>query len=191
MKTLVIASMVISTLGLSAAAHAGQSTLSVGYAQSKVQDFKNINGVNLKYRYEWDSPISVISSFTYMSGDQSESYYVYRDRIDNHAEVKYYSLSVGPAYRINPYISVYGLLGLNYNKVDYTSSWNNYAYNTYEYMGEESGNQKKTSFMYGVGFQVNPIESLAIDVGYEGSRLDVDGRNLSINGFNIGVGYRF
>ena len=191
MKTLVIASMVISTLGLSAAAHAGQSTLSVGYAQSKVQDFKNINGVNLKYRYEWDSPISVISSFTYMSGDQSESYYVYRDRIDNHAEVKYYSLSVGPAYRINPYISVYGLLGLNYNKVDYTSSWNNYAYNTYEYMGEESGNQKKTSFMYGVGFQVNPIENLAIDVGYEGSRLDVDGRNLSINGFNIGVGYRF
>ncbi|AHY09245.1 Ail/Lom family outer membrane beta-barrel protein [Serratia plymuthica] len=191
MKKLVIASMVISTLGLSAAAHAGQSTLSAGYAQSKVQDFKNINGVNLKYRYEWDSPISVISSFTYMSGDQSESYYVYRDRIDNHAEVKYYSLSVGPAYRINPYISVYGLLGLNYNKVDYTSSWNNYAYNTYEYMGEESGNQKKTSLMYGVGFQVNPIENLAIDVGYEGSRLDVDGRNLSINGFNIGVGYRF
>lgn len=191
MKTLVIASMVISTLGLSAAAHAGQSTLSAGYAQSKVQDFKNINGVNLKYRYEWDSPISVISSFTYMSGDQSESYYVYRDRIDNHAEVKYYSLSVGPAYRINPYISVYGLLGLNYNKVDYKSSWHNYAYNTYEYMGEESGNQKKTSLMYGVGFQVNPIENLAIDVGYEGSRLDADGRNLSINGFNIGVGYRF
>ncbi|MEE4408518.1 MULTISPECIES: Ail/Lom family outer membrane beta-barrel protein [unclassified Serratia (in: enterobacteria)] len=191
MKTLVIASMVISTLGLSAAAHAGQSTLTAGYAQSKVQDFKNINGVNLKYRYEWDSPISVISSFTYMSGDQSESYYVYRDRIDNHAEVKYYSLSVGPAYRINPYISVYGLLGLNYNKVDYKSSWHNYAYNTYEYMGEESGNQKKTSLMYGVGFQVNPIENLAIDVGYEGSRLDADGRNLSINGFNIGVGYRF
>ncbi|WP_346826246.1 Ail/Lom family outer membrane beta-barrel protein [Serratia inhibens] len=191
MKTLVIASMVISTLGLSAAAHAGQSTLTAGYAQSKVQDFKNINGVNLKYRYEWDSPISVISSFTYMSGDQSESYSVYRDRIDNHAEVKYYSLSVGPAYRINPYISVYGLLGLNYNKVDYKSSWHNYAYNTYEYMGEESGNQKKTSLMYGVGFQVNPIENLAIDVGYEGSRLDVDGRNLSINGFNIGVGYRF
>ncbi|VEA67772.1 Attachment invasion locus protein precursor [Serratia plymuthica] len=191
MKKLVIASMVISTLGLSVAAHAGQSTLSVGYAQSKVQNFKNINGVNLKYRYEWDSPISVISSFTYMSGDQSESYYAYRDRIDNHAEVKYYSLSVGPAYRINPYISVYGLLGLNYNKVDYKSSWHNYAYNTYEYMGEESGNQKKTSLMYGVGFQVNPMENLAIDVGYEGSRLDVDGRNLSINGFNIGVGYRF
>ncbi|WP_434461487.1 Ail/Lom family outer membrane beta-barrel protein [Serratia plymuthica] len=191
MKTLVIASMVISTLGLSAAAHAGQSTLTAGYAQSKVQNFKNINGVNLKYRYEWDSPISVISSFTYMSGDKSESYYIYRDRIDNHAEVKYYSLSVGPAYRINQYISVYGLLGLNYNKVDYTSSWNNYAYNTYEYMGEESGSQKKTSFMYGVGFQVNPMENLAFDVGYEGSRLDVNGRNFSINGFNIGVGYRF
>ncbi|ANS44819.1 Ail/Lom family outer membrane beta-barrel protein [Serratia inhibens] len=191
MKKLVIASMVISTLGLSVAAHAGQSTLSVGYAQSKVQDFKNINGVNLKYRYEWDSPLSVISSFTYMSGDQNESYYVERDIIDNHAEVKYYSLSVGPAYRFNQYISVYGLLGLNYNKVDYKSSWNNYANNAYEYMGDESGSEKKTSLMYGAGFQLNPMENLAIDIGYEGSRLNIDGRNLSINGFNIGVGYRF
>ncbi|CAI2537944.1 Attachment invasion locus protein precursor [Serratia liquefaciens] len=58
-------------------------------------------------------------------------------------------------------------------------------------MGEESGNQKKTSFMYGVGFQVNPMENLAVDIGYEGSKLDAGGKNRSINGFNIGIGYRF
>ncbi len=191
MKKLVIASVVISTLGFGTAAQAGQSTITAGYAQSKVQDFKNINGVNIKYRYEWDSPISVISSFTYMSGDKNESYSLYRDVIDNHAEVKYYSLSVGPAYRFNQFVSVYGLLGLNYNKVDYKSSWNNYANGAYEYMGEESGNQKKTSFMYGAGFQVNPMENLAVDIGYEGSSLDAGGKNRSINGFNIGVGYRF
>lgn len=34
---------------------ADNHTLSAGYAQSKVQDFKNIKGVNLQYRYEWDS----------------------------------------------------------------------------------------------------------------------------------------
>ena len=191
MKKLVIATLVVSTLGFGTAAQAGQSTITAGYAQSKVQDFKNINGVNIKYRYEWDSPISVISSFTYMSGDKNESYNLYRDVIDNHAEVKYYSLSVGPAYRFNQFVSVYGLLGLNYNKVDYKSSWNNYANGSYEYMGEESGNQKKTSFMYGVGFQVNPMENLAVDIGYEGSSLDAGGKNRSINGFNIGVGYRF
>lgn len=191
MKKLVIATLVVSTFGFGTAAQAGQSTITAGYAQSKVQDFKNINGVNIKYRYEWDSPVSVISSFTYMSGDKNESYNLYRDVIDNHAEVKYYSLSVGPAYRFNQFISVYGLLGLNYNKVDYKSSWNNYANGSYEYMGEESGNQKKTSFMYGVGFQVNPMENLAVDIGYEGSSLDAGGKNRSINGFNIGVGYRF
>ena len=172
MKKLIISTLVLSTLGFGMAAHAGQSTITAGYAQSKVQDFKNINGVNVKYRYEWDSPISVISSFTYMSGDKDESYNVYRDKVNNHAEVKYYSLSVGPAYRFNQFVSVY-------------------AYNTYEYMGEESGNQKKTSFMYGVGFQVNPMENLAVDIGYEGSKLDAGGKNRSINGFNIGIGYRF
>lgn len=45
--------------------------------------------------------------------------------------------------------------------------------------------------MYGVGFQVNPMENLAVDIGYEGSSLDAGGKNRSINGFNIGVGYRF
>lgn len=39
---------------------ADNHTLSAGYAQSKVQDFKNIKGVNLQYRYEWDSPVSVV-----------------------------------------------------------------------------------------------------------------------------------
>ncbi|EEY3549660.1 Ail/Lom family protein, partial [Escherichia coli] len=42
---------------------ADNHTLSAGYAQSKVQDFKNIKGVNLQYRYEWDSPVSVVGSF--------------------------------------------------------------------------------------------------------------------------------
>lgn len=191
MKALLMTSAIAAFLGLSPLAQASQQTVTLGYAHSKIQDINNLNGVNIKYRYEWDSPLSVIGSITYMSGNDDYSYHLTRDIINNKVDVKYYSLSVGPAYRFNSWISLYGLLGLNYNKVDYKSSWYNYESGSYRYMGEEHGNQTKTSFMYGAGVQINPIENVAIDIGYEGSSIDDGNKSHAINGFNIGVGYRF
>lgn len=191
MKTFLITTGIAACLGCSTLAQADQQTVSLGYAQGKVQDAGNINGINLKYRYEWDSPISVIGSFTYMSGNDNYSYLLTRDIIDNKIDLNYYSLSVGPAYRFNEFISLYGLLGFNYNKVDYTSSWTNYESGSYRYMGDEKGSQSRTSFMYGAGVQINPIENVAIDIGYEGSSIDDGNKSHTINGFNIAVGYRF
>ena len=54
--------------------------------------------------------------------------------------------------------------------------------------GSES--YKSTSFAYGAGIIINPLENLTVNVGYEGTTADLDD-NYSINGFNIGVGYRF
>jgi putative virulence related protein PagC len=45
--------------------------------------------------------------------------------------------------------------------------------------------------MYGAGVQINPLPNFVIDVGYEGSKLNGNFNDLSVNGFNIGVGYRF
>lgn len=45
--------------------------------------------------------------------------------------------------------------------------------------------------MYGAGVQINPIENVAIDIGYEGSSIDDGNKSHTINGFNIAVGYRF
>ncbi|MGP4129946.1 Ail/Lom family outer membrane beta-barrel protein [Pantoea tagorei] len=191
MKKSVLATLIMVSLGIHANASADQQTVTLGYAQSKVQDFKNIRGINLKYRYEWDSPLSLISSLTYMSG--SGSYNPQIDSMDifeSDAKVKYYSLSVGPAWRVNQYISLYGLLGLNYNKVDYRESWYNYE-GSYVYMGDRSLSEKKTSLMYGAGVQINPAKNLAIDIGYEGSRLDVADKDMSINGFVLNLGYTF
>ncbi|WP_337261479.1 MULTISPECIES: Ail/Lom family outer membrane beta-barrel protein [unclassified Serratia (in: enterobacteria)] len=190
MKALWMTSALVAALGLSTLAQADQHTVSVGYAQSKVQNLHNINGVNLKYRYEWDSPVSVIGSFTYMSGKDDYSYLLARDIINNEAKIKYYSLSVGPAYRFNEFISAYGLLGFNRNKVDYSSQWYNYQ-GSYVLAGSQSGNENKTSLMYGAGVQINPIENVAVDIGYEGSRLNIAGQSHDINGFNIAIGYRF
>lgn len=191
MKNACLFSLMLLTLGINTHTHAAQHTFSFGYAQSKVQDFKDIRGVNLKYRYEWDAPVSLIGSLTYMSGSgEYQPFTDSMDRFDAQAKVKYYSLAAGPAWRINSWISLYGLLGVNYNKVDYREEWYNYE-GRYVYMGETRLNENKAGLMYGAGIQINPLDNLAVDIGYEGSRLKVADKNMTINGFNVNFGYRF
>ncbi|ENN8379042.1 Ail/Lom family outer membrane beta-barrel protein [Providencia rettgeri] len=58
--------------------------------------------------------------------------------------------------------------------------------------GHEEGHVSKnsTNFAYGAGVIINPMENIAVNIGYEGTQADMDGHK-SMNGFNIGVGYRF
>lgn len=60
--------VLLTTAMASGMALADNHTVSIGYAQSKVQDFDDINGVNLQYRYEFNSTLSVVASFSYMQG---------------------------------------------------------------------------------------------------------------------------
>lgn len=186
MKKISLAVCVAASLA-SGAALADNQTVSLGYAQSKVENFKNIRGVNAQYRYEWDSPLSVIGSFTYMSGDDDQKYYVDSDSVKNHIDVKYYSLMAGPAYRINEYVSLYALGGVAHTKADVDTKWVNAGDG---YTQKDSLSEKSTSFAYGAGVQFNPTDELAVNVGYEGTNADIDGSH-SINGWNVGVGYRF
>lgn len=186
MKKISLAVFMAASLA-SGAALADNHTVSLGYAQSKVENFKNIRGVNAQYRYEWDSPLSVIGSFTYMSGDDDQKYYVDSDSVKNHIDVKYYSLMAGPAYRINEYVSLYALGGVAHTKADVDTKWVNAGDG---YTQKDSLSEKSTSFAYGAGVQFNPTDELAVNVGYEGTNADIDGSH-SINGWNVGVGYRF
>jgi len=182
LRKVVIGCLLSSCAVISANAVADNHTISLGYAQSKVQDFKNIRGVNAQYRYEWDSPLSVIGSFTYMKGDDSYSLRENDSGYDGKTDVKYYSLLAGPAYRINDYISFYALAGLAHTKVEDKT--------TYLTQYSEEYNSNKTSFAYGVGVAINPVENIAVNIGYEGTRVKYE-ENVSVNGFNISVGYRF
>lgn len=179
--------ILLATVLVSGSVLADNHTVSVGYAQSKVEDFKNIRGVNLQYRYEFDSPVSFLGSFTYMSGDEDQHYFVDADSVKNSVDVKYYSLMVGPAYRINEYVSLYALGGVARTKADGDTQWVNAGDNE---TFRESISAKSTSFAWGAGVQFNPIANLAVNVGYEGTNADIDDTH-SINGFNVGVGYRF
>lgn len=170
----------------STGALADNHTVSMGYAQSKVEDFKNIRGINIQYRYEWDSPLSFIGSFSYMKGDDT-----YSESIDGgltneyygKVDLKYYSLMAGPGYRINDYVSLYALAGMAHTKLKDRTTWlTQYS---------ESYSESKTSFAYGAGVIVNPTDYLSVSVGYEGTRVKYNDDNVAINGFNLGIGYRF
>lgn len=70
-------------------------------------------------------------------------------------------------------------------KADVESSYKAQGY--YEY---ESASTTKTNFAYGAGIVINPIKNVSVNLGYEGTKIDMNGSH-SINGFNLGVGYRF
>ncbi|KFC05625.1 Ail/Lom family protein, partial [Trabulsiella guamensis ATCC 49490] len=124
MKVELLAVLLASSM-VSEVAFADNHSVSIGYAQSKVQDFKNIRGVNLQYRYEFDSPLSALASFSYMSGDDKQNYFLSGDSVDNRIDAKYYSLLVGPAYRINEYVSLYALGGIAHVKATGKTRWIN------------------------------------------------------------------
>ncbi|AOV96176.1 virulence protein [Edwardsiella hoshinae] len=190
MKTRLCTLSLLIAMGVAAPAMADTQTVSLGYAQAKVADFKNITGVNLKYRYEWDSPLSLLTSFTYMSGSKSFEDNDPMDYSRVNTNLKYYALAAGPAWRLSDSISVYGLLGVNINKATVSSSWRDVSFGGYS-EGQLQDSRSKGGVMYGAGVQINPLANWSVDIGYEGSRADLGGSKHSINGFNLGIGYRF
>ncbi|KFC02017.1 outer membrane protein X [Trabulsiella guamensis ATCC 49490] len=171
MKKIACLSALAAVLAVSAgSAVAGTSTVTGGYAQSDMQGVANkTNGFNLKYRYEFDdsNPLGVIGSFTYTEKDRTEN------GIYNKGQ--YYGITAGPAYRINDWASIYGVVGVGYGKFqanDFPASKSD----TSDY-----------GFSYGAGLQFNPIENVALDFSYEQSRI----RNVDVGTWIAGVGYRF
>ncbi|MFJ5506093.1 Ail/Lom family outer membrane beta-barrel protein [Pectobacterium carotovorum] len=170
--TLLLSTLIACAMGMSAAQ--ATQTVSLGYAQAKVDNFKDPKGITAKYHYQGDSALGIIGSFTYVGSKQTD--YYPNDNSDIY-KLKYYSVMAGPSYRFNEYVSVYGLAGIGYGK----TSWEEGA------AVRQSGSESKSSFAYGAGIQITPVANWAIDIGYEGTKI----YETRVDGFNIGVGYRF
>ncbi|SPP31502.1 Attachment invasion locus protein [Arsenophonus endosymbiont of Aleurodicus floccissimus] len=147
MKKLLL--LVIPTLFSGAVmAKAGESTLSFGYLNVKsggekiltekadttkpdpegiatvyADGYSKAGGAFVRYRYEFSDDCGVISSFAYSKTDYNKLITLNIDKqTSKHtSNVKgdYMSLMVGPAYRINEYLSIYGLVGLGYSNVNF------------------------------------------------------------------------
>ncbi|KAA8995244.1 outer membrane beta-barrel protein [Affinibrenneria salicis] len=180
MKKLSVIAIAVAGLAFgSSAVAAGESTISIGYAQSDV-DFDGFSpkddprGVNLKYRYEMDDNWGMIGSFTYTGSDSSYSAGNERASLD----LTYYSLTVGPVYRFNEYISAYALVGVAHGKAEVE-----YENSSVRAWGEE----KRTDLAGGVGLQFNVTPDFAIDASYEYTALD----SVDVGTWALGLGYRF
>jgi putative virulence related protein PagC len=192
MKKLCLALLACTTLGTTFNTLADSNhTVSMGYAQSKIETGPTLKGVNAKYRYEWDSPISIITSLTYMGKSVDGMYWDEISAGKANLDFKYWSFSAGPAYRFNEFISIYSLVGYNANSLKVTSNTQRYSDGSSRHV---SPTVKGNAFMYGAGVLINPMNNLSLELGYEGSSLKYDEytqKRLAINGFNVGVGYRF
>lgn len=164
----------LSALAIVLAATAGTavaatSTVTGGYAQSDMQGEANkAGGFNLKYRYEQDNnPLGVIGSFTYTekNGNDSGAY----------NKAQYYGITAGPAFRINDWASIYGVVGVGYGKFQAND------------FPETKSDMSDYGFSYGAGLQFNPYENVALDFSYEQSRI----RSVDVGTWIAGVGYRF
>lgn len=79
---------------------------------------------------------------------------------------------MGPSYRVNEFVSLYGLAGTAHGKIKASGT---------------DFKESATGFAYGAGVQIAPAANWTVDIGYEGSGI----KEAKLNGFNIGLGYRF
>lgn len=189
---LIQATLLATTFGLVAISAQAQntnidpkSTVSIGYSHGKISGADSIDGVNLKYNHELNQqPWGVMTSLTYMSGKQDGDISSGAHRYSNDVDFDYYSAGVGPSYRVNPNVNVYGLVGVS--KSDAKGTQRRTDNNATYYV-----NDKSTAFMYGAGVQYNPAPNWSVDLGYEGTRVSDGYDKRSMNALNLGVGYRF
>ncbi|MCS3430862.1 outer membrane protein OmpX [Klebsiella sp. BIGb0407] len=169
MKKIVCLSALAFALTLSAGtASAATSTVTAGYAQGDMQGKLNkAKGFNLKYRYENESALGYIGSLTYIEKDAT--------RGGVYSKGEYYGVTAGPAYRLNDWVSAYGVIGLGHGK-----------YQTVQNVFDRSSNSDY-GFSYGAGLQFNPIENVALDFSYEQSRI----RHVDVGTWIVGAGYSF
>ncbi|MFP3439137.1 Ail/Lom family outer membrane beta-barrel protein [Pantoea sp. SIMBA_133] len=142
-----------------------------GTGSQILDSFNWQDGGSLKYRYEktdsWGGIISSTNSSRKLGQNKSSK------------ELKYSSLSIGPTYRFNDYISTYAVAGISKGQ---------YKLND----GTKNKQDSARGMVSGVGVQINPISALSLDLGYEFSRIKYSGGGSgNYNSWIVSAGYRF
>ena len=177
----------------SAAEH--QSTLSAGYlhASTNVPGSDDLNGINVKYRYEFTDALGLITSFSYANAeDEQKTRYSDTRWHEDSVRNRWFSVMAGPSVRVNEWFSAYAMAGVAYSRVstfsgDYLRVTDNKGKKHDVLTGSDDGRHSNTSLAWGAGVQFNPTESVAIDIAYEGS----GSGDWRTDGFIVGVGYKF
>ncbi|WP_078342996.1 Ail/Lom family outer membrane beta-barrel protein [Escherichia coli] len=175
------AAICLTVSGAPAWASEQQATLSAGYlhARTNAPGSDNLNGINVKYRYEFTDTLGLVTSFSY-AGDKNR-------QLTRYSDTRWHEDSVR-----NRWFSAYAMAGVAYSRVstfsgDYLRVTDNKGKTHDVLTGSDDGRHSNTSLAWGAGVQFNPTESVAIDIAYEGS----GSGDWRTDGFIVGVGYKF
>lgn len=114
-------------------------------------------GINLSYRHSsWTTKLQVGRGKLHKDGDNTTSYS---------------SLMIGPTYRFNDYISLYGNVGMAEMKIK----------------NRDNHSSSEDAFAYGAGVIFNPLTNLSLGLSWETAKLLF----VDTNTFGVSVGYRF
>ena len=181
MKKLVVISTLLLPLIYSPNILAKQNSFHLGYTG---YDFsgKMFSGINGSYRYEFEDKLGIFTTISWVNGESSfkEQYNFKPISVDK--KFDYISLLSGPSLRVNTYLSIYGALGFHF------LSTNEHKKTSAHGITEINSSR---GLAWGSGFLINPINSVSIHLGYEGSRTLIRRNEEVVKGFNIGIGYRF
>ena len=154
----------------------GTSSLTIGAVQSDIGliDDASISGFNVKYQFEPDgSRIGFLGSFTYASGsDRIPQPQGPSAKIDS----TYFSIAVGPSYRLNRFAAIYGLFGFAGADADV-----------------EGGVSVNDYFapVFGAGVRLNPTSSIVVDAHYEKAGIQSDRKHVDGDTYSVGLGFQF
>ncbi|EPJ1829586.1 TPA: Ail/Lom family outer membrane beta-barrel protein [Escherichia coli] len=175
------AAICLAVSGAPAWASEQQATLSAGYlhARTNAPGSDNLNGINVKYRYEFTDTLGLITSFSYANAEDEQK--------THYSDTRWHEDSVR-----NRWFSAYAMAGVAYSRVstfsgDYLQVTDNTGKTHDVLIGSDDGRHSNTSLAWGAGVQFNPTESVAVDVAYEGS----GSGDWRTDGFIVGVGYKF
>ncbi|WP_136149314.1 Ail/Lom family outer membrane beta-barrel protein [Escherichia coli] len=189
------AAICLAVSGAPAWASEQQATLSAGYlhVSTNVPGSDELNGINVKYRYEFTDTLGMVTSFSY-AGDRNRQLTRYSDTRWHEDSVRnrWFSVMAGPPVRGNEGFSAYAIPGApSIRGSTFSGGYLRVPDNrgkTHDVLtGSDDGRHSNTSLAWGAGVQFNPIESVAIDIAYEGS----GSGDWRTDGFIVGVGYKF
>ncbi|ENL8401760.1 Ail/Lom family outer membrane beta-barrel protein [Escherichia coli] len=163
------AAICLAVSGVPAWASEHQSTLSAGYlhASTDAPGSDDLNGINVKYRYEFTDTLGLITSFSYANAeDEQKTHYSDTRWHEDYVRNRWFSVMAGPSVRVNEWFSAYAMAGVAYSRVSTFSG---------DYFRVTDNKRKTHDVLTGS------------DDAYEGS----GSGDWRTDGFIVGVGYKF
>ena len=185
-----LAALIAALLTGNTMVNAAEHSLSLGYTRAKLDSVK-LHGADIKYRFEWGSPWSVIGSFSFQTKNTGLISDNSQGIKSGENKIKIGSLMAGPAWRFNEFFSLYGMAGLNKLKLHQQWKMNQANSNGTQSSQQFSDSSHHLSPVISIGTQINPLNSVVIDLSYSVSRQKTGYARYNFNVLGLGVGVKF